>query len=65
MLAKFAPVVDDVGADQTQNDMDAHKVTENEGKRALTLVKWLSDHAIDGVRPLTHEHYAKSPAAIN
>ena len=33
--------------------MDAHKVTENEGKRALTLVKWLSDHAIDGVRPLS------------
>ena len=33
--------------------MDAHEVTENEGKRALTLVKWLSDHAIDGVRPLS------------
>jgi hypothetical protein len=26
--------------------MDAHKVTENEAKRPLTLVKWLSDHAI-------------------
>ena len=36
--------------------MDAHKVTENEGKRALTLVKWLSDHAIDGVRPLSSAH---------
>jgi uncharacterized protein (DUF697 family) len=33
--------------------MDIHKVTENEGKQALTLVKWLSDHAIDGVRPLS------------
>ena len=33
--------------------MDAHKATENEGKRALTLVKWLSDHSIDGVRPLS------------
>ena len=33
--------------------MDAHKITENDGKRALTLVKWLSDHAIDGVRPLS------------
>jgi hypothetical protein len=38
---------------RARNDMDAHKVTENEGKRALTLVKWLSDHAIDGVRPLS------------
>ena len=28
--------------------MDPHKVTENEGKRALTLVKWLSHHVIDG-----------------
>jgi hypothetical protein len=33
--------------------MDPHTVTENEGKRALTLVKWLADHAIDGVRPLS------------
>ena len=33
--------------------MDAHKIAENEGKQALTLVKWLSDHAIDGVRPLS------------
>ena len=39
--------------------MDAHKLTENEGKRALRLVKWLSDHAIDGVRPLSSaEHLA-------
>ena len=53
MLAKFAPVVDNVGADHTQNEMNAHKATENEGKRALTLVKWLSDHAIAGVRPLS------------
>ena len=30
--------------------MDAHKLTENEGKRALTLVKWLADHAIDWFR---------------
>lgn len=41
-------------ADRTQNDMDAHKVSENEGKRALTLVKWLSDQAIDGDRPPIH-----------
>ena len=33
--------------------MNTHKASENEGKRALTLVKWLSDHAIDGVRPLS------------
>ena len=33
--------------------MNPHEATENEGKRALTLVKWLSDHAIDGVRPLS------------
>ncbi len=33
--------------------MDAREVTENEGKKALSLVKWLSDHAIDGVRPLS------------
>ncbi len=26
--------------------MDAHKATENEEKKALTLVKRLSDHAI-------------------
>lgn len=28
--------------------MDPNNVTENEGQRALTLVKWLSDHAIGG-----------------
>ena len=33
--------------------MDANKAKENEGKRALKLVRWLSDHAIDGVRPLS------------
>ena len=36
--------------------MDAHKATENQGKRALTLVKWLSDHAIvESVRSLPPE----------
>jgi hypothetical protein len=49
----LAPVVDGVRAARTQNDMDTHKATTNEGKQALTLVKWLSDHAIDGVRPLS------------
>ena len=33
--------------------MKAHQETANEGKKALTLVKWLADQAIDGVRPLS------------
>ena len=33
--------------------METHQTTANEGKRALTLVKWLADQAIDGVRPLS------------
>jgi hypothetical protein len=36
-----------------KDDPDASKAQENEGKRALALVKWLADHAIDGVRPLS------------
>jgi uncharacterized protein (DUF697 family) len=45
-------MVDDV-ADHSHNHMDAHKLAEHEGESALALVKWLSDHAIDGVRPLS------------
>ena len=33
--------------------MKTHQATAVEGKQALTLVKWLSDQAIDGVRPLS------------
>ncbi len=33
--------------------MDAHKAKVNEGERALGLVKWLADHAIEGVPPLS------------
>lgn len=33
--------------------MSSTKAQENEGTRALGLVKWLADHAIDGVRPLS------------
>ncbi len=33
--------------------MNAHKAKVDDGKRALKLVKWLSDHAIDGVPSLS------------
>ena len=29
---------------------------KNDESRALKLVKWVSDHAIDGVRPLSSAH---------
>ena len=38
---------------QEQNDMDSHNAKVHEGERALGLVKWLADYAIDGVRPLS------------